>query len=480
MQNLNGLQPNRVLKYFSEICSIPHGSGDTRAIADYCETFAKNHSLKCLRDKADNIIIFKCATKGYQEAPPVILQGHTDMVCQKDEDCDIDFLRDGIDISIKGDYISANGTTLGADNGIAVAMIFAILESSDIPHPALEVVLTSDEEIGMIGAMALDASPLESKRMINLDSEEDDTVTVSCAGGSDFVVEIPLSRKVVEGIPVKFGLKGLKGGHSGVEINSGRANAVKLGARLFNSLLKTPETFAITINGGEKGNAIPSACSIELCTKDPKTLIEKATAELEQIKGEICAREPEFYYEIAEGVCGSYSVLTEESAKDLAFAILCSPNGVMEMSAEIRGLVETSLNLGILKTDENEALLHISLRSNKRSAMAALEDKLCCLFSKINCKIENFGHYPPWEFKPDSKLQRIYIDCYKAQNGKEPKVEAIHAGLECGVFASKINNLDCISIGPSLFDVHTPKERLSISSLQQTYKLLLSLLEKLK
>lgn len=480
MQNLNGLQPERVLKYFSEICSIPHGSGDTGAIADYCESFAGNHGLKCIRDNADNVIIFKNATEGYENAEPVILQGHTDMVCQKDEDCDIDFFVDGISLKIEGNYISANGTTLGADNGIAVAMIFAILESDNITHPALEVVLTSDEEVGMLGAMALDMSPLTAKRMINLDSEEDDTVTVSCAGGSDFVVELPLLREKVEGVPFNIRLKGLKGGHSGVEINSGRENAVKLAARVFNTLLKMPQARVIGINGGEKSNAIPSVCNIELCAKEPKEIIEKAAAEIEIIKAEISTREPEFYYEIAEGENGCYSVLTEESAKNLAYAISCSPNGVQKMSEEIEDLVETSLNLGILKTDEDSALIHTSLRSNKSDALAELEDKLKALYSKINCKIEGFGHYPPWEFKSDSNLQRIYKECYVAQNGKEPKVEAIHAGLECGVFASKIAELDCISIGPSLIDVHTPKERLSISSLQKTYELLLLLLEKLK
>lgn len=480
MQNLNGLQPERVLKYFSEICSIPHGSGDTGAIADYCESFAKNHGLKCIRDNADNVIIFKNATDGYECAESVILQGHTDMVCQKDEDCDIDFLRDGISLRLEDDFLSAVGTTLGADNGIAVAMIFAILESDNIPHPALEVVLTSDEEVGMLGAMALDMSPLTAKRMINLDSEEDDTVTVSCAGGSDFVVKLPLLRERAEGVPVNIRLKGLKGGHSGVEINSGRENAVKLAARVFNTILRLPEARVIGINGGEKGNAIPSTCNIELCAKEPKSLIEKALAELQIIKAEISTREPEFYYEITEGESNSHSVLTEDSAKNLAYAISCSPNGVQKMSAEIKGLVETSLNLGILKTDEASSLLHISLRSNKRDALAELEDKLKALYSKINCKIESFGHYPPWEFKSDSKLQRIYKESYQAQNGKEPKVQAIHAGLECGVFSSKIAELDCISIGPSLFDVHTPKERLSIPSLQKTYELLLSLLKRLK
>lgn len=473
------LEPVCVLKYFYEICNIPHGSRNMEMIAEYCVNFAKEHNLKFLRDKADNVIIFKNGSCGFENAEPLILQGHIDMVCAKEPDCNIDFLSDGLTLTADQDYISAKGTTLGADNGIAVAMIFAVLESDQIPHPPLQVVLTTDEEIGMIGAMALDTTPLTAKRMINLDSEEDDTVTVSCAGGSDFTAQIPLNRTTVNGTEITITLKGLAGGHSGVEINSGRVNAAKLGARVLNALLQEGVKL-INICSGEKPNAIPNFCEIHICSNDVEQTTKKCEFILGQIANEISAREPNFNYQTVVGEASNYEVINETDTNLLVLSALCTKNGVIEMSAEIKGLVETSLNLGILKTDTDGAFLHFALRSNKNSALSALEADLTCFFKGSSANIKSFGHYPPWEFKPDSQLQEIYKDCYFKQYKKAPKVEAIHAGLECGVFSNKIENLDCISIGPTLFDVHTPNERLSISSLQNTYNLFLSILKSLK
>lgn len=482
MSKLCVLNPETVFKYFEEICSIPHGSEDMKGISDYCIEFAKKHMLRFHTDDAHNVVIYKEATVGYEKAAPVILQGHLDMVCQKEEDCNIDFLHDGLDIYVDGDFIKARGTTLGADNGIAVAMILAILASDEFSHPAIEAVFTTDEEIGMIGAGKLDMTALSAKRMINLDSEEDDTMTVSCAGGSDFKVTIPITRVSKKGRKATLSLKGLRGGHSGVEIGNGRVNSNMLAGRLLNYLNRVTDFDIISLKGGDKGNAITKATVAELCIYDETDFIEKLNSYFEVVKKEFIGRESDLTVELSlsEREVETYNVYSPDLKADIIYVLLCVPNGVMEMSADIQGLVETSLNLGILKDFENELLLHFTLRSNKISALEALEERLGTFFSKIKCGTETFGHYPPWEYKSDSALQRLYISTYTQVCGKEPKVEAIHAGLECGVFSSGIEGLDCIAIGPQLYDVHTVDERLSIKSTEQTFKILIKLLENLK
>lgn len=477
MLSLQTTRAARVFTYFEEISAIPRGSGNQEAIADYCVAFAAKHGLKAVRDQANNVIICKPATKGYENADTVILQGHLDIVCQKTEESAIDFAKDGLEIYADGDFIKANGTTLGADNGIAVAMALAILESENIPHPALEAVFTTDEEIGMIGAMQLDMRLLQGKKMINMDAEEDDTLTVSCAGGSDFIITMPTPRKTVTATRVTLSLKGLKGGHSGVEINSHRVNADILAGRVLNHLKGDCVFDIISINGGDKGNAIPASCRIELCTKDAALFAKAAESYLQTVKAEIADREPQFTYEIAVGENGECSPLTDTVKNDLIFTLLCAPNGVQEMSASIDGLVETSLNLGVLKTDEPAITMHFALRSNKNSALYFLEEKMKAFAARLSCTVETFGHYPPWEFKENSALQKLFKDCYTRQRGCAPKVEAIHAGLECGVFASGIQGLDCIAMGPALYDVHTVNEKLSISSTEKTYLLLQEILK---
>ncbi len=478
MNKLKGLEPQRVFEFFGEISGIPRGSGNMKKIADYCVSFAEKRGLKYLRDEADNVVIFKDATKGYENADAVILQGHLDMVCQKTEESEIDFLSDGLDLFVDGDFVKANGTTLGADNGIAVAMVLAILDSEDLLHPSLEAVFTTDEEIGMIGALKLDMSYLKGKKMINLDAEEDGILTVSCAGGSDFLITVPVERKKVTGDFVKITLKGLKGGHSGVEINDGRVNADVLAGRFFNHMKNCVSFDLISVDGGDKGNAIPNFCSIELLTDDSAFFKNEAEKYLDIVKKEISEREPSFEYLINIGEEKTVSVLTEETKNKIIFALVSAPNGVVEMSKEIEGLVETSLNLGILKTEEEKITLHFTLRSNKKSALIFLEEKLGAFSDYLGFESESFGHYPPWEYKGNSSLQQIYKECFTEQNGYEPRLEAIHAGLECGVFASAIENLDCVALGPALWDVHTVNEKLSVSSTERTFKLVVKILEK--
>ena len=480
MSEMTLIKPERVFKYFEEISGIPHGSENMEPIADYCEAFAKNHNLKVVKDNVNNIIIYKSATTGYENAEPVILQGHLDMVCQKDEDTDIDFLNDGLSIYRDGDFIKAKGTTLGADNGIAVAMILAILESDTIPHPPIEAVFTIDEEIGMVGALALDMSLLKGKKMINLDAEEDDTLTVSCAGGSDFRMTIPVERNSVFANEVVITLKGLLGGHSGVEIDKNRINADILAGRFLNHMKSVCDYEIISIDGGDKGNAIPNKCTISLCIKEPEEFINHAEKYMNVVKKEIQDCEPDFVYDFVVHDKAQHKVIDEKIKEKLIFTLLCVPDGITRMSAEIKGLVESSSNLGILRTEDDKIILHFTLRSNKKSALKFLEDRMIAFSSCIPCETECWGHYPPWEFNDKSELQKIFKECYKDQYNKEPKVEAIHAGLECGVFSSAIDGLDCIAMGPQLFDVHTVKERLSISSLENTYNLLLEMLKRLK
>lgn len=477
MQNL---KPERVFYYFKQISDVPRGSGNCRGIALYCRNFAINHNLKYVKDDANNVVIFKDGTPGYENSEPVILQGHTDMVCQKTENATTDFINRGIELFVDGDFLKAKETTLGADNGIAVAMILAILESDNIPHPPIEAVFTSDEEIGLIGAGKLDKSILSAKKMINLDSEEDDTVTVSCAGGCHFLAKTPLKFQEKEGTKITVTLKGLKGGHSGVEINNNRVNADILAGRLLNHIKLTIDFDIININGGDKDNAIPNKCTIELCVDNENDFIKTAKEYLDIIKSEISDRESGFTFVFDKGEKSSYQVLSDEIKNNLIFSLTCVPNGVLEMSAEIKGLVQTSLNLGVLKIENDVLSLHFGLRSNKKTGLSFLIEKLVAFFNSVSWESSTNGHYPPWEYKEISQLRELYKEIYKEYFRKEPKVEAIHAGLECGVFADAIDGIDCISIGPALYDVHTINEKLSISSTENVFNILLKILEKLK
>ncbi len=480
MSELKDIKPQSVFKYFEEISKIPRGSGDMDKISAYCMDFAKKHSLNAHRDSANNVIIYKEASKGYEDSEPIILQGHLDMVCQKDEGVNIDFEKDPIDIYVDGDYIKAHGTTLGGDNGIAVAMILSILESDDIEHPPIEAVFTTDEEIGMVGAMALDFEKLKGRKMINADSEEPGVVTVSCAGGSDLVSQIELNRNSVSGTLVSITVKGLKGGHSGVEIDKGRVNANILMGRILNFVSNNFDFEIAGIYGGDKANAIPLLCSADIVAKDTKELVIKINEQANIIKEEMSARESDLKIEVTSLSDGTYEVFDKKAKDELIYTLTCVPNGVIDMSAEIENLVETSVNLGVLKTEKDYIILHHALRSNKSSSLKFLEDRLKTFYSYLGCEVKTGGHYPPWEYNDKSRLQGIYCDTYKELCGKNAEVKAIHAGLECGVFSSNIKGFDCISIGPEMHDIHTSKERLSISSTEQTYEIILNILRKSK
>ncbi|MBE6836733.1 MAG: aminoacyl-histidine dipeptidase [Ruminococcus sp.] len=474
------VKPERVFSYFEEICSVPRGSGNMEKISRYCVEFAKKQNLEYYTDSYGNVVIYKKGTAGYEDSEPVILQGHLDMVCQKTDDCEIDFENDGLDVYVDGDYLKAKGTTLGADNGIAISMILAVLESNNISHPPIEAVFTIDEEIGLIGANVLDKSVLKSKRMINLDAEEDDTLTVSCAGGNDFSVRIPVERVKAQGKAVKISLKGLQGGHSGVEIDKGRVNANNLMGRLLNHLKFNMDFEIVSVDGGDKTNAITNSCKAQLCCENGETLRAEAEKYLEIVKNELSAREPGFRYEITVSEACEQEVMNSEVRDGLVYFLACVPEGIIRMSAEIEGLVETSQNLGILKTDENEVVIKFAQRSNLMSGMDFLKEMMTRFSQCVPCVAESSGFYPPWEFLRDSKLQELYKNCYEAYYGEKPKVEAIHAGLECSVFSAAIEGLDCIAIGPEMHGVHTVNEKLSVSSTENTFRLLISILKRLK
>ncbi len=480
MQTLEKLFSNRVFYYFNEISKIPHGSGDMGKIADYCVNFAKKHSLRYYLDDAKNVIVYKSATKGFENAEPVILQGHLDMVCQKTADSKTDFLRDGLELYLDGDFLKAKGTTLGADNGIAVAMILSILESDDISHPEIEAVFTTDEEIGMLGAAALDMSKLNAKRMINLDSEDEGVVTVSCAGGADVKITLPFSYEKKNGTALKLTLCGLLGGHSGVDINKNRCNADILMGRVLNEIAEKAQFDIISVNGGDKVNAITNRCQAVVLTQNKDELIKEFNTCLKAIKTEIPVLENGFEYDILSVGSGEFNVMDRPSTNAVIFTLCFIPNGIVKMSEDIENLVETSLNLGVLKTEENAIIFNSALRSNKEADLRKLMAEMVSFAEKTNAESYVSGYYPPWEYRTDSPLRETYKAVYKRLYNKDAKCEAIHAGLECAVFASRIEDIDCIAIGPTLCDVHTVNEKADVYSIDRTYKLLLEILGDLK
>lgn len=478
MNKLSGLGNDRVFHYFSEISRIPRGSGNSAKISEYCVSFALSHGLKHFKDDFNNVIIYKSASPGFENSEPVILQGHLDMVCQKTPESDFDFDNDPIEIYVEGDFIKARGTTLGADNGIAVAMILAILESDEYAHPPIEAVFTVDEEVGMLGALKLDMSKLHAKRMINLD-EEQDVVTVSCAGGSDFTAILPASRTKMHGTLIALSINGLKGGHSGIEIDKGRVNADTAMGRLLDAIAQSVDFGIISVNGGDKSNAIPSMCRAELCVSDTEKFLSAAEEEIRILKEEFSSRERGFNVDIAVKDEGDRYVIVKKDSSALISALITAPNGVIDMSPDISGLVETSLNLGILKTESDCIRLGFSLRSSKKSARKFQERRLKALFSNPGGRFEISGEYPSWEYNKDSKLQAVFSEVYEKKNGRKPQITAIHAGLECGVFFSAIEGFDCIAIGPDISGAHTTEEKLSISSTCRLFDILTDTLKAL-
>lgn len=481
MNVLSELQPKAVFHYFENLCSIPHGSTNTKAISDYCVAFAREHGLNYIQDEMNNVIIFKDGTAGYENSAPVIIQGHLDMVCEKTPESAIDFTKDGLELIVEGDYIHANGTTLGGDDGIAVAYVLAILASDDIPHPPLEVVFTVDEEIGMLGAAGMDVSMLKGKMLLNIDSEDEGILLTSCAGGATAKVIVPMEYSEAELLKYEVTIHGLKGGHSGVEIDKCRANSNMLMGRLLYGLSKEMGFSINGLAGGLKDNVIPNETKVNIFVlHGAGQQLEEYLQSFETILGnEYKTADPNIKVSYkADGMIKA-SVLDGISQTTVIFLLMNLPNGIQAMSADIPGLVETSLNLGILKV-QDKFIASFSVRSSVSTAKAALLDKLELLAEFFDGKLEVTGDYPAWEYKKDSYLREVMVQTYKDQYGESPEIQAIHAGLECGILSGKIDNLDCISFGPNMDDIHTAKERLSISSTQRVWEYLLEVLKRLK
>lgn len=481
MRILENLEPQDVFYYFEEICKIPHGSGNTGQISDYLKAFANEHGLYCRQDELNNIIMIKEASKGYKDHEPVLLQGHMDMVAVKDADCTIDMTKDGLQLEILGDRLTAKGTSLGGDDGIAVAFALALLAGEEYRHPRIELILTVDEEVGMEGATGLTVDDLTAKRMINLDQEEEKIFITGCAGGARIDIRKKTETEQVEGVLCKLIISGLQGGHSGQEINKERGNAICLMGRLLAALQEKTPIYLKEVNGGTADNAIPNEVCAEIVvtewTEDIAAFMEEKFCGL---KAEFAGKEDGLKCELQVGAEDALiEVCNRKDSEQWIHLLNVIPHGVIANSVKMKGLVETSLNPGILNVSAVEGMVSASVRSSNAAAKEALINQLKSLAALCDATVGIRGDYPGWDYDPDSPLREKMVTIYEEMYGVKPQIEAIHAGLECGIFQSKIPGLDCVSIGPDMQDIHTTRETLSIPSVQRVWKFLLKVLESL-
>lgn len=481
MRILENLEPQDVFYYFEEICKIPHGSGNTGQISDYLKAFADEHGLYCRQDELNNIIMIKEASKGYEDHEPVLLQGHMDMVAVKDADCTIDMTKDGLQLEILGDRLTAKGTSLGGDDGIAVAFALALLAGEEYRHPRIELILTVDEEVGMEGATGLTVDDLTAKRMINLDQEEEKIFITGCAGGARIDIRKKTETEQVNGMLCKLKISGLQGGHSGQEINKERGNAICLMGRLLAALQEKTPIYLKEVNGGTADNAIPNEVCAEIVvtewTEDIAAFMEEKFCGL---KAEFAGKEDGLKCELQVGAEDALiEVCNRKDSEQWIHLLNVIPHGVIANSVKMKGLVETSLNPGILNVSAVEGMVSTSVRSSNAAAKEALINQLKSLAALCDATVGIRGDYPGWDYDPDSPLREKMVTIYEEMYGVKPQIEAIHAGLECGIFQSKIPGLDCVSIGPDMQDIHTTRETLSIPSVQRVWKFLLKVLESL-
>lgn len=479
---LEKMDYKNIFHYFDEISSIPRGSGDNQRISDYLVEFAKKHGFEYIQDEYLNVIIKREASEGYENCPPVIIQGHMDMVCEKTQESTHDFTKDGLTLIVEDDYVHADGTTLGGDDGVAVAYALALLSDEELKSPKIEVLITTDEETGMYGAKGLDTSVLDGKYMINVDSEDESAVLISCAGGLTGTTTLPITRNEVSGVKVNIQLQGLKGGHSGAEIGNNRSSATKLLARLLFDLRNTVEFELLHMEAGNKDNVIPKDAVAQLViSKDAVKDVQKEIERITKVyQHELRSSEPELAVITTVGEEGQYFVLNPISFEKMLFLLIHSPYGVQAMSADIEGLVESSLNLGIFRVEETKVTYCFSVRSSVSSAKHFISDRLEYLSNFLGADYIMRGEYPAWEYCKDSKLRDLYCEVYKKVSGKDVKVEAIHAGLECGLIYEKMKDIDIISIGPDMSGIHTVQEKLSVPSSVRLYKVIEKVLEEMK
>lgn len=476
MSTIHTIEPRKVFHWFYEINQIPRCSGNEKRISDFLVNFAKERNLEVFQDDVFNVIIKKPAAPGYENAPTVIIQGHSDMVCIKGEGSNHNFDSDPIEMIVEGDFLRANNTTLGGDNGIAVAFGLAILDSDDLKHPAIELLVTTNEETGMDGALALSNEHLSGKILLNIDSDEEGVFLVSCAGGANQTITFPLKREKRSGKGLEIRVSGLKGGHSGVEIIKQRGNAIKILARILDQL-RDNITLA-QISGGTKHNAIPSEAKAVVLVDDLSgtvSLIESVTKELkEEYRVEdsgltVTARE----VEVEE-------VLDKQLSEDIIDFLMMTPDGVQYMSKDIEGLVQTSVNNAVVEEGDGQLAITISFRSSSGSSLRELLNRVTLIAKRTNGRAQENSSYPAWEYDAHSEIRKKAVRVYEELFGKKPEVSAIHAGLECGVLKRILPDTDMISFGPNIHDAHTEKERLCISSVKRVWKFLIRLLEEIK
>lgn len=474
---LKGLEPESVFFYFEEFSRIPRGSTYEKRVSDYLYRWAVDKKLDVVQDAFLNILIKKPGTKGYEDASPVILQGHMDMVCEKNMDVDHDFMTEPLKLRIDGDYVYASGTTLGADNGIGVACAMALLDSENLSHPPLEVLITADEEAGMTGAEGFDAGQLKGRTLINLDEEYEGKFTASCAGGGTVKLFIPVERKTpAYGRFWRLTVKGLKGGHSGEDIDKERGNAIKLLGRMLYDLKGHVEI--ASVSGGAKSNAIPRESRADLALSDDIDMADFIDRWSTVLKNEFMFSDPDISVS-AERIDGVSAVYAEKARDALIASINLIPNGPLARSPELN-MVICSNNLGIAASDEDVITLTCAPRSSNESMMKQFLDIAKQISEVLRIEMEASSFYPAWEYQKESAIRELCMETYEALYGVKGEVTIIHAGLECGIFVKKMPGLDAISIGPNLYDIHTPNEHFSISSVQRTFHFLCRLLEKMK
>ena len=467
MAVLDNCKPERVFHYFEEICGIPHPSYHEEKISAYLVDFAKAHNLEYYTDDLYNVIMIKEASEGMENVEPLILQGHMDMVAEQEPDCKKDMLTEGLDLEVVDGYVTAKGTTLGGDDGIAVAMALAILEDEELKHPRLEVIITVSEEVGMEGAAGIDVSMLKGRKLLNLDSEEEGHFLAGCAGGCRMDIQYSFKKEQLKGGLVSIDISDCTGGHSGTEIIRGRANATHIANRILAAAVEVADVNLVDFVGGTKDNAIPRATSAKVITT--KEAVDAMKVEADAIKNEYAVTDPDMKIVIADEGNVVVDGVNAADTKRIIELILSMPNGVQTMSHDIEGLVETSLNLGILTFSEDNLTFSCALRSSVDSAKKALMRKVGMVGKAFGCQVSIHGQYPAWEFKRNSAFRDELVALYKEMTGEEPIVETMHAGVECGLLASKLPGLDAVSIGPEMHDIHTPKERLGIASTERIY-----------
>lgn len=478
MSDIQNIEPKEVFYWFSKINQIPRCSGDEKRISDFLVSFAKERDLEVYQDEMYNVIIKKPGSKGYEDSDPIIIQGHMDMVCIKGKESNHDFTKDPIEMIVEEDILRANNTTLGGDDGIAVAYGLAILDSKDLKHPPLELLITTNEETGMDGAHALTNEHLSGKILLNIDSEEEGVFLVSCAGGANKITTFKLEKENKSGNGLEIKVSGLKGGHSGMEIIKQRANAIKLLGRILEECNRNSDIRLSKIQGGTKHNAIPSEARAVILTEDNPTLKKIIEDFTKDLKEEYRVEDSGLNIDINE--VKVENIYTKELSDNLIDYIMMVPDGVQYMSKDIEGLVQTSLNNAIIEEKNNNITIITSVRSASSSSLKEVLNMLTIIAKRTKAETEEKNSYPAWQFDEKSKIREIAVKVYEELFNKKAEVSAIHAGLECGLLKQILPNTDMISFGPNLYDVHTENEHLSISSVQRVWRFLIRLLEELK